>query len=151
MSGTLIAPVRKALIDALKADPAWPSTQYDISYQLRATARPNRDATIWTREPSFSQESAALRAGRNFRDEVGRFALVVLVARSKSIEDTSEAASEICDQLGAWVSDRKNNDLGVQGLETLVIDGEGTYVELWTDEGTLVEIGLPIRYTARLT
>lgn len=149
-TGTLSIAVRLALVAALKAAPEF--AECDVSYQWKGVPTPRRHAGVWTRSSRFTQEAASMRAGRNHRDEVGRFELVVLANTNKGIDATVERASDVASELAAWISDHKNNELDVDGLQTLVVQGEGSVLELEGDQGmTLCEITLPIRYTARLT
>lgn len=149
-AGTLSIAVRLALVAALKADTDF--ERCDVSYQFNEVPAPDRDASVWTRSSRFSQESAGMRAGRHYRDETGRFELVIAALRVDRIDVTVAAASDVAGGLAAWISDRKNNELDVPGLQALVIDGDGSVLEMKADQGrTFCEITLPIRYTARLT
>lgn len=148
MAGSIIVGVRSALVAVLAADAGLAGVSVSFQWLPNAKARER----VWTRSATFTHQTAGLRAGRNYRDEVGRFDLAVLVEGvGKSAEWTSTRALAlglVCEQV---IADRKNNELAVTGLQTLEVSGDGSLTEAFADASHLAELSLPIRYTARLT
>lgn len=150
MAGSLIVAVRSALIGVIGDDYRFPDDEVEVSFQYKGGSSARH--RVYTQRARFTHASAALKAGRNFRDETGRFELVVLIEGvGLSQEDTSTAALEYGVALEEIVADHKNNELGVDGLQTLVVDGDGDLNEMFNDAGHLAILTYPIRYTARLT
>lgn len=148
MAASAIVAVRSALIAGLA--PLGSLRGIDVSYQYRAGSESRE--RLWTQRARFELNPAALRAGRNYRDEVGLFDLVILV---EGVGQTAEWAATRALEIGLvveeYVADRKNNELDVVGLQTFQMKGEGALIEAFNDSGNLAELTYPIRYTARLT
>lgn len=63
-----------------------------------------------------------LRPGRNYRDEMGEFDVNVRVRiPGASVEKAEERLFAISGEVEDWISLRKSNELGVAGLQTLVV------------------------------
>lgn len=124
-------------------------SKVSVTYQYKAEERRER---IWTSNARFSHEAAALRAGRNARQETGKFDIQVLVEGvGRDAVWTAQRALDIGAVVEGWLSDRKSGTgLAVSGLQTLVVDGDGTMKEMFNENGTLAELTYPVRYTARL-
>lgn len=157
MAGSILVAVRSAVAAGLK-EPGTGITatvdtaerKVEIAYQWK----PDDSIREWvyTGSARFSHASAALKAGRNFRDEVGRFSIVVLVAGvDLTQEETSTRCMEIATAVEEWVADRKSGELGVAGLQSLTIDGDGALDEMFRESGHLAIAEIPVKYTARLT
>jgi hypothetical protein len=145
---SILVDVRRALVEGLADVVGLAEGACEFSW----TSREIFAERIWTRRARTNTSSAAMRSGRNFRNEVGQFEVVVLViGDGETQETTSTRALEIGAVVEDFISDRKNNELGVTGLQTLVIDGDGELAEMFNDNGTLAELTIPVRYTARLT
>lgn len=162
MAGSRLVAVRKAVIDGLGASGV--SGVVDAVNALTTPASDVRFAFQWKEDPSvrewvytgssrFTHAPAAMRSGRNYRDETGRFSLVVLVAGvDMSQEEASTRCMAIATPCEEWIADRKNGEgLGVSGLLTLTVDGDGFLDEMYGDTGHLAIVDIPIKYTARLT
>lgn len=144
-----IVAVRSAIIDGLKMQDDLRDEPVQITYQYQPKTQKREH--IYTTDATFSHEPAAMRSGRNFRDEIGRFNLIIAVEGLKrSAEWCAQRALERGVVVETFIADRKNNELDVTGLQTLLIDGDGSLVELFGDSGHLAIITYPIRYTARL-
>lgn len=94
---------------------------------------------------------AAMRTGRNLRNESGDFELNVYV--NKPGLDGSEAedrAFEIAAECEDWLSLRKSNELGVTGLQTLTVTGWASDTGMETDAGSGAVVTLTVSWTARL-
>lgn len=148
MSASRIVAVRSALVTGLDALSALDGVEVGFQYKAGSSARER----LWTARARFTHTPASMRAGRNFRDEVGRFDVAILVEGvGKSQEWTSARALTLGLAVEEYIADRKNNELAVTGLQTLVIEGEGQLNEMFNDSGHLAELTYPVRFTARLT
>jgi hypothetical protein len=94
---------------------------------------------------------AAMRAGRNYRDESGELEIVVVCAAvGGSAEDADDRAHAHREAIETWIADRKNNELGVRGLQSLITTGwEST--PAGNDNGHVTGLTVTVRWTARLT
>jgi hypothetical protein len=63
--------------------------------------------------------------------------------------DALVRAHEIAGEIESWFAERRSNELGVDGLQTLLVAGvSDDYAQV--DGGTAALAQLPIRWTARL-
>lgn len=94
---------------------------------------------------------AAMRSGRNYRDEAGELeVIVVCMYVGGDGEDADDRAHAHREQIEDWIADRKNNELDITGLQTLTTRGwEST--PFGADSGSGVEIRITVHWTARLT
>lgn len=107
---------------------------------------------VWTQNARTNLTSAAMRAGRNYLNEEARFDILIRSARpAKSAEDAAQRAIDIAEVVVEWIGDRKNNEIGVTGLQTLTVDGEARQDEQAIDSSVAAGALIPIKYTARLT
>lgn len=140
--------VRKALVEALVAAVNDPSV--DVTYGFAGGTDPRREQ-IFTDRARGTHDPAALKAGRNHRNERMEFDLVVLVAGvGLSPEETDERALELADVVETVVADHKSNELGVDGLNWLRM-GRMELANRFAPNGSLTEITYTITYDARLT
>ena len=152
MASSIIVAVRSALATGLATaiTANGGMTDTEVSYQWKADWQ--RRERVWTRNARFTHAPASLRAGRNFRDEVGTFEVAILVEGvGRTAEWSATRALEIGQVVEQFIADRKNNELAVAGLQTLIVSGEGSLTEMFNDSGTLAELAYPVKYTARLT
>ena len=147
MAGTCLVSVRSALIDALAELDFLSDAEVSFQYKAKSSKRER----VFTTRARATHEPASLRAGRNFRNEVGRFDLVILV---EGVKKTAEWASDRAADLGLpveeFIADHKNNQLGVTGMQTLQVEGDVTLTEMFGDSGHLAELVIPVKFTARL-
>jgi hypothetical protein len=154
MAGSILVAVRKGIIAGLTADvkPALDVGGHDVNIAYQWKLDDSVREWVYTNKGVASRTPAGLRAGRNFRDEVGRFVLTALVAGPDfSAEEAAERCMVIASAVETWVSDRKNNELGITGLQTLTVDGDLLLDEMFLDTGHLAIAEIPIKFTARLT
>ena len=93
---------------------------------------------------------AGMRSGRNTRNETGRFDMTVM-ARVVGGDpyDAESRAEAIGGELEDWIAARKNNELGVPGLLSLVVESwEADYADV--DNGAAALRTYTVRWTARL-
>lgn len=156
MPGSILVAVRSTLIDQLAPvlkleftnDPDLRGV--DAAYQWKPDWQ--QRVKVWTRNARFQHDSAGMRAGRNYRNEVGTFELVALIEGvGRPADWTAGKAMDVGTICEEFIADHKNNELAVPGLQTLEIQGAGGLLEAFADSGTLAELTYPIRYTARLT
>lgn len=158
MAGSVGVAVRKAVVDGLRTHLAGladfngssaPERKTAVSYAYDFGAA---DAErVFTGRSRSDTPPAAMKAGRNFRNEDGVFDLVVLVTYvGGSAEQADERAFAIGAEVETWLADRKSNELGVTGLNTLLVQSwEST--NLGNDRGYMTELTYRVGWTARLT
>lgn len=150
-------PLRKAVTDALAehfaqrsgfngTDAAERHTLVAYAYDFAGLAREH----VYTGRSRWETPPAALRSGRNTRNETGHFDLNVLVrVVGEDVYTADERADEIGAEIEGWFADHKSNQLGVDGLLTLVCLGaEADYSTV--DNGRASVRTYDIRWTARL-
>lgn len=148
--GSQLVAVRSAFATKLALETGFANVA--CSYAYKRGKEPRESA--WTVDGRFTHEVASLRAAKTFRNEEGRFGLRILVRGIAAAQETTSARAMA---LGAIVEDYiaihanwNNGALGVT-VNTLTVEGDGELLEAYNDNGTLAELTLPIRYTARLT
>lgn len=148
-TATAIVAVRKGLTDALADLAAFADASVNFAFKVGDKKRER----AWTQDARFTQSPASLRPGRTFRDEIGTFALRILVEGvAKDPYWTSNRAVALGLAAENFVANHANWGNGALGVEiqTLTIQGDGELVEAFNDKGSLAELTYPIRYTARL-
>lgn len=105
---------------------------------------------VYTGRSRAETPPAGLRSSRNTRNETGHFDLNVWVQSVAGDPSVAEARAEaIGGVIEDWFADRKNNELDVPGLNSLVVEGwEADYAK--TDNGAAALRTYDIRWTARL-
>lgn len=148
MAASPIVAVRSAVIAGLAALPSLSDVEVSFGWRGGSSARER----VYTERARFTEEPAALRSGRNYRNETGLFDLVVWVEGpnqdAETVADRANDLREICED---WISDRKNNELAITGLQSLQVAGDGTADEAFADSGSLAQVRIPVKYTARIT
>lgn len=158
MAGSVVVAVKQAIVTGL-------TTHYGAAAAFNGTTAPERKVAVaygynmgthdtervFTGRSRAEQPPAAMRSGRNYRDEAGTFDLIVIVEYvGGDPEDAEERALAIGAEAETWLADRKSNELGVTGLQTLRVDG-WDLVHMGNDRGHLAELTYRVRWTARLT
>jgi hypothetical protein len=93
---------------------------------------------------------AALRTGRNVRQESGTFELIVYVIKpGASPEDAEARAFAIAAECEDWLSTRKSNELGVTGLQSLIVSEWASDLGP-ADSGNGAIVTLTLSWSARL-
>jgi hypothetical protein len=105
---------------------------------------------VFTGRSRADTPPAAMRSGRNTRNETGRFDLTVIVrAVAGDPYDAELRAEEIGAEVESWLAARKSNELAVSGLLSLVVESwEADYAQ--ADNGAAALRTYVIRWTARL-
>ena len=159
MAGSIAYPLKKAVIDGIAAhlstQPDFngavdPAREVEVSYGFRHSSHATE--RIFTNRWRSSTPAAALRAGRNMRNESGEFELSIwVVFVGGDAEDAEERTDAIADEVETWLADRKNGEgLSVDGLLTLTVTGtEGE--PRAGDNGAVCLKTLTVEWTARLT
>lgn len=124
MAGSLAAPVKRAVIDGLAETfaglPGFNAAEDEVvvTYGYQFGSKPRQ--CVFTGRARAETPPGALRAGRNKREERGRFDLNVLV---QAIGGDLDAADDRLDEIGVvieeWVADRKSGEgmgLSADGL-----------------------------------
>lgn len=144
MSGTQIVAVRNALIAGVSALGAFADVECALSWNAGSEAAER----LYTRRATFDQKPASLRPGRTYRDESGRFEVILRVEGiGKDQATTSARAVTLGTALEEWVADNRSP----AGVNSLAAQGRGELAELFNDLGTLALLSYTFAYTARLT
>lgn len=149
MPRSIVVEVRKAVIEGISEALGDPSIA--CTYGWRGSADDRRRHEIYTNRPRAAHEPAALKAGRNFRNEQMDFDLVYIGQEpAKTPEQLDELMMHTGQVIEEFLADHKSNELEVPGLTALWV----TAFEL---ENQLMATGSrsvaqwTVRYTARLT
>ncbi len=150
--------VRKAVIDGLTTHLAGLAdfngqtaperhTEVSYGYPFGSTATEQ----VYTGRSRADTPPAALRSGRNHRNENGVFDLTVMVKYvGGDVYEADLRAAAIGGACEDWLAARKSNELGVDGLLSLIVESwDSDYAGL--DSGTASLITYKVRWTARLT
>lgn len=149
MAGSIVVDVRKAVVAGLVT--AVNEKKVSISYGYRGSDDDKRREQIWTDRVRSTHDVAGLKAGRNFRDETLEFDIVILVAAvGLPPEDADTRALELGTVVEEFLADRKNNELGVDGLQWIRVVGF-ELINGFAPKGSLSELRYTVRYYARLT
>lgn len=158
MPGSVAVAVRSAVVaglsDAFADDDGFNGNgraeqRVEVAYGYDRAS--NAAERVFTDRARAETPPAALRASRNVRQESGEFEVVVLVAGvGMSPEETDQRAFDVLEVVEDWLADRKSNELGVTGLQTLTARGWDC-TNLGNDRGHMSEIRLRVAWTARLT
>lgn len=148
MAGSLIVAARKRARDGLaNVFPGIPDDDVLVSYAWKPDAKDRYQ--IFTMRPRFEHAPASIRAGRLFRNEDGRFAVVVHVELPGSdMEAADEKAIEFGTRVEEWFAD--NRDPGVAGIKWWLLEG----AEMSggpTDRSSISQLIYTVNYDARLT
>lgn len=105
---------------------------------------------VYTGKSSAETPAAGMRSGRHTRNETGTFELNVMV---RFIGGDGYEAEQRAEQIGGaiedWLADRKNNELDVDGLNSLTVTGwRADYAQV--DGGAGAVRTYTVRWTARL-
>ena len=157
-SSSIGVAVRKAVTDGLAehlgdlsdfngAAAAERETAVSFGYQF---GRQELTEQVYTGKSSAETPPAGMRSGRNTRNETGTFEINVMVRFIGGDSYDAELRAEaIGGALEDWLADRKNNELGVDGLNSLVVTGwRGDYAQV--DGGAAALRTYTVRWTARL-
>lgn len=155
---TVAPKLRKAVIDGFKTHLAGlpgfngtTSRERNVEVSYGYTFASERAEKVYLGRQLGTTPPAALRTGRNVRQEAGQFDLTVLVRISGAGAEAAEArAFAIGAEWEDWASLRKSGEgLGVTGLQTLVVASWASDYAGITG-GTGVLLTYTNRWTARL-
>lgn len=155
---TVAPAVRKAVIDGIKAHlralPDFNGTtakerNVEVSYGFTFSSK--RAEKVYLGRTLGATPPAALRTGRNVRDETGSFDLHHLVRLEGEGAESAEArAYAIAAESEDWISLHKSGEgLGITGLQWLLV-ASWTSDYAGIDRGTGVIVTLSIQWKARL-
>lgn len=157
MAGSLSVTVRKAVTSGLSAHLSGLPLFGSQADEHEVVVTYGYDSSSVAAEQVYAARSradtppASMKSGRNFRNEEGTFDLIVRVKYTGgNLEDSDTRAFEIGTVVEEWIADRKSNELGIDGLNWLVVDG-------WEadngadDSGAATLLIYTVRWNARLT
>ena len=150
--------VRKAVADGLTTHLAGladfngsAATERNVEVSYGYTFGSTATEQVYTGRSSADTPPAALRSGRNYRSENGTFDLTVAVRYiGGDPYDADLRAAAIGGACEDYLAARKSNDLGVDGLLSLVVESwDSDYAGI--DGGSASLLTYKVRWTARLT
>lgn len=148
MAGSPIVQIRKAVVEGLSQMENLAGVEVTYTWQQNSTAR---EQVFTLRARTDSNDPAALRSGRNNRNERGRFQIVVKARiPGESPETVDERALALGADVEDFLADRKSNELGVTGLNWIRQDG-WTLDGGWADNTYVAELTYDVVYDARVT
>lgn len=151
MAGSVMVAVKRAVIDGFKAHlkqvAEYATVEVDYGYSTALAAH----EAVFCGRGSSDTPPAAIRAGRNHRDEDGEFIVAVIAKALGGTQlDADERAFGIGGELETWLADRKSNELHVPGLQSIGVAGF-EMAPMYADTGHLTEVEYRVTYRARLT
>ncbi len=154
MARSILPEVRKAVVAGLLdefADQAPTFNGVSVTYAWEGGKDDARREQVFTNNARATHQSAAMRPGRNHRDERMSFDIVVLVlAPSKKPEDTDDRAFAIGQVVEEFIADHASNELDIDGLNWIEMSGFSAQ-NLVLPEGSVSELIYTVNYQARLT
>lgn len=158
MSGSIIVAVRSAVVEGFATHLAAlddfngttaPEHAVEVSYGWQFGSRTAE--RVFTGRASATTPPAAVRAGKNHKNESAQFEVTVLVEYvGGSPEDADSRALAIGEQFEDWIGVRKSNELGVEGLLSVAVVG-WELTNLGNDSGSMTELVYTVAYHARIT
>lgn len=148
-TGSVLVPLRKALMDALADRPVFADALVVYAFKVGATER----RKVWTQDAEVEMSPASIRPTKTYYNEVGSFAIIFRVEGiALSPEDTAEQVHDLMADAHDFIATHANWQDGALGMDltSLTIDGRGYVAEAFNDKGALVEGRLPVRYSARI-
>lgn len=153
MAKSIVVDVRRALVDGLSdVFNAAALDSVSCTYGWQGGDDTARRDQVFTDRARATHEPAALKAGRNFRNERMEFSLVVMcLGVGLKPEETDDHVIELGQYVEEYVADHKQGEgWGIPGLNWIVVSA----MELnnrYASEGSISEITYTITYDARLT
>lgn len=153
MAKSIVVDVRKALIAGLRAEfDASDFESVSCTYGWQGGDDTARRDQVFTDRARADHDAAALKAGRNFRNEQMEFSLVILaLGVGMRPEDLDDHVMELGQIVEEYIADNKSGEtFGIEGLNWIRVSG----MELknqYASEGSLSELTYTITYDARLT
>lgn len=151
MGRSIVVEVRKEVIAGIKANLiAAGESRVSCTYGYRGGSDDKRREEIYTNRPRATHDPAAMKSGRNFRNEEMEFDIVLMVSDpTLAPEDLDTRAMTLGTFIEEFVADRKNS-LAVPGLNWIRMSGfEMENRNMQTGSLTLAQY--TVRYDARLT
>lgn len=142
--------VRRAVIDGISA--AINDPRISVTYGWQGADDAAKREQIFTSNARGAFEPAAMRSGRNFRKEEMEFDLTILVEGvGKRPDEVEERAMELGLIVEEFIADRKSNELGIEGLNWIVINGVSADYRAAAEAGSIALVVYTVRYNARIT
>lgn len=153
MARSVILEVRRALVTGITQALADSDTDFSgvsVTYAWEGAKDDSRREQVFTNNARATHDPAALKAGRNFRNEDMTFDVVVLVIGVGLPPDETDArALDIGEVVEEFIADRKSNELGVTGLNWIRV-ADFASQNLTHPDGSISELTYSVTYSARL-
>lgn len=156
MPGTLALSVRKAVAKDfgtyVRAQTGFSAVATAYSW-TPAFGERNREKVFTRGGDEADQETAALRSGRRYRDELKDFDVVIVSELpGKSPEVVADRVVAVGAHFEEWLADRASGQtLGLVGLNWITVIGADGPFEAAGRDGSIAELTYRVRYRARLT
>jgi len=150
MASTIVVALRRAVVDGLSGLlPDYGDRQALVTYAWDPEARDSLQ--VFTMRPRGDHSPAALRAGRNHRNEEASFQVVIHVeVAGADVEEADNRALEIGQVVEEFIADHKSNELAIPGLNWITVSS-------WemnggpADRSAISQLIYTVSYNARLT
>lgn len=157
MGGSRVVAVKKAVMDGLAAAYGALSdfngtTSAEHVVEVKYGWHENWKAAekVFATSARGQTPPAAMRSGRNHRDESGTFELVILVAAlDGDAWEAEDRAMDIGTVAEEWIADRKSGELAAGNYSLRITDW--VLVSRSNVKGHLAELTYTVAWTARLT
>lgn len=156
MGGSLGVAVRKAVLDGFRTHlaglPAFNSTAVENEVEVLYAWDFKRQTRqrVYGGRSAGTTPPAAMRAGRNHRNETATFQVNIRVEIPNATqEEADERLDEIAVQFEEWVADRKSNELGAGTTSLKVTSWAGDYFAVDSGAGSIRTY--TVSWSARLT
>lgn len=149
MARSIVVDVRKAIIAGIADELA--EEKVSVSYGWRGGDDERREQ-IYTNRPRATHGPAAMKAGRNFRNERMDFDLVFLVMNpTEAPEDVDLRIMELVQVAEEYIADNKSGEsFGIAGLNWIYVSAFEMQNQI-LPTGSMTVAQLTLTYDARLT
>lgn len=148
--GSQLVAVRTGLMAALAEATGFENVECSYAYKK---GRKDPRESAWTADAQFILSPAGMRAGKKSYDEIGTFVVRILVRGiGLAQEETDDRAAALGLVVFDFVANNASGGAAINAdIQTLTVNGTGDLTPAYNDHGTLAQLDLPIRFTARLT
>ena len=152
MAGSIHVTVRRAVIAGLADLLESSDPDVSVTYGWQGNDSTAAREQIYTSNARASHDVAALKTGRNFRNEQMDFDLTFYVEAVGETPDVAETrAGELALVGEEFIADHKSNELGIAGLNWIRVVELASDYRILPGGGSAAITVLTLRYDARLT
>lgn len=149
MASSVLVSVRKAVMSGIAA--ALNDKSVACTYGYEGYKDDARREQIYSGRASATHDPAALKDGRNFRNERMDFDIsIIVMGVGTSAEQVDERAMRLQRVVEEFIADHKNNEIGVAGLQWMRVS-RVEFEPRFNADGNLAIVTVTVTYQARLT